>query len=294
MSRFDDLFWLVEVLDAGTLSAAAEKHGISSAAVSKRIKQLEDRLGVKLLVRSSRYLRATEAGDLFYKRGKSLLDEFNELEQNVASTSEKLSGTIRINAPLSFGLKMIAKPVNDFLALYPDVNIELQLDDSFIDTQNNNYDLIIRIGKLEDSSIIAQRISSANLVCCASPIYLEKHGEPQEPAELKSHNCLVYNPGSAFRQWTFGKGEQAQTVSISGNLVSNNGSLLADSVVAGNGIAYLPDFIIGDAISDGTAKTILCRNTFDSVNAYALYPSRHYLPLKIKRLIEFLKTELNR
>lgn len=293
MSRFDDLYWLVEVLDAGSFTAAAEKHNVSNAAVSKRIKLLEERLGVKLLIRSTRRIRATEAGELFYKRGKSLLDEFRELEQNVVSTSETLTGNIRVNAPLSFGLKKLVNPVNHFLTLYPDVTINMQLDDGFIDIQNNDYDLVIRIGKLEDSSIVAQRISSASLVCCASSDYLEKNGNPQCPKDLAMHNCMIYDQGSSFHKWRFSVEGQSQVISVAGNLLSNSGDLLADSVRNGYGVGYLPDFIIDESLKTGEVQTILQAYTHDAVNIYALYPSRHFLPLKIKRLIEFLKLQLN-
>jgi len=167
MSHFDDLFWLVAVVDEGTLSGAAEKHGISGAAVSKRLRLLEERLSVRLLERNARRLRTTEAGELYYRRGKHLLEAFDELEESVSSTGEQLRGSLRVNVPHSFGLKHFAKPVAEFMGEHPEVKVHLDMDDAFIDINESSYDLVIRIGRLEDSSVVARRIATVNFVCCA-------------------------------------------------------------------------------------------------------------------------------
>ncbi len=292
MSRFNDLYWLVEVVEAGTLKGAAQKNNVSNAAVSKRIRHLEDRLGVQLLIRGTRQVRTTEAGELYYQRGKGLLDEFRDLEDNVSSTSETLSGSIRINVPLSFGLSQLSGPVQSFLRQYPNLSINVRLDDGYIDIQNSNYDLVIRIGSLEDSSIIIRRISSANIICCASDTYIQKHGVPHKPEDLKQHNCLVYEQENRYSNWRFTDGVQVLDIPVSGNLISSSGEFLYDAAINGLGIAYLPDFIAMPSLLSGDLQQILKTYTAERVGVYAMYPSRHFLPQKVKRLIEHLKINL--
>lgn len=292
MSHFDDLFWLVEVVDAGTLSAAAEKHNVTSAAVSKRLRLLEERLGVKLLVRTTRHLRTTEAGELYYQRGKTLLEEFNELEDNIASTSERLCGSIRINAPLSFGMRVLMRPIHEFMQLYPQLHITLHLDDRFIDILNSDYDLVIRVGQLQDSSIVAQRITNSRLVCCAAPSYLAKHGTPQVPEDLAKHNCLMYQHSVPMHIWYFKKDQIDSPIAIQGDLAANNGDILCEAAILGQGIVQQPDFIAHAALESGQLVEILQDYTSLTVSAYAMYPTRHFLPMKIRRLIEFLQQQL--
>ncbi|MFI0399573.1 MAG: LysR family transcriptional regulator [Thiolinea sp.] len=292
MSHFDDLFWLVEVVDAGTLSAAADKHNVTSAAVSKRLRLLEERLGVKLLVRTTRHLRTTEAGELYYQRGKVLLEEFNELEENIASTSERLCGNIRINVPLSFGMQVLIGPIHEFMQLYPQLHINLHLDDRFIDILNSDYDLVIRVGQLEDSSIVAQRIANSHLVCCAAPSYLAKHGTPQTPEDLVKHNCLLYQHSVPMHIWHFQKDKVESHIAVHGDLAANNGDVLCQAAILGHGIVQQPNFITRNAVANGQLVQILTDYSSPLISAYAMYPTRHFLPMKIRRLIEFLQQRL--
>ena len=292
MSHFDDLFWLVEVVEAGTLSAAAEKHHVTSAAVSKRLRLLEERLGVKLLVRTTRHLRTTEAGALYYQRGKTLLEEFNELEENIASTSERLCGNIRINVPLSFGMQVLMQPIHEFMQIYPQLQISLHLDDRFIDILNSDYDLVIRVGQLQDSSMVAQRIANSYLVCCAAPSYLAKQGIPQSPAELSQHNCLLYQHSAPMHIWQFQKDQVNQPVTVQGDLAANNGDILCQAAILGQGIIHQPAFIVRQALASGQLVQILKDYSSPLISAYAMYPTRHFLPMKIRRLIEFLQQRL--
>lgn len=292
MSHFDDLFWLVAVVDAGTLSAAAEKHQVTSAAVSKRLRLLEERLGVKLLVRTTRHLRTTEAGELYYQRGKTLLEEFNELEENIASTSERLSGNIRINVPLSFGMQVLMQPIHEFMQLYPQLQISLHLDDRFIDILNSDYDLVIRVGQLEDSSIVAQRITNSYLLCCAAPSYLAKQGRPQTPEDLTKHNCLCYQHSVPMHIWLFQQDQVDKPIAVHGDLVANNGDILCQAAILGQGIIHQPDFIVRKALASGQLVQILSEYSSPMISAYAMYPTRHFLPMKIRRLIEFLQQQL--
>lgn len=289
MTHFDDLFWLVAVVDAGTLSAAAERNGVSGAAVSKRLRLLEERLSVRLLERNARRLRTTEAGEMYYRRGKRLLEAFSELEESVSSTNELLRGTIRVNAPHSFALLKLANPVASFMQEHPEVSVQMDLDDSFIDINESDYDVVLRIGKLEDSAVVARRITSTQILCCASPDYLSRHGEPTTPDDLINRNCLVYKHHNT---WRFQNAEQQFSVAIKGTMYSDNGQFLCQLAELGQGIVIQPCFIAEDAIRRGSLLPILTDFSVEEVGVYALYPSRQYLPLKIKRFISHLKTEL--
>lgn len=292
MSQFDDLFWLVEVVEAGTLSAAADKHQVTSAAVSKRIRLMEERLGVRLLVRTTRRLRTTESGEMYYRRGKRLLEDFQELEENVSSTRDCLSGTIRINAPLSFGLSQLADPLNTFMQMHPELAINLHLDDRYIDVLNSDYDLVIRIGRLQDSSLVAQRLAQVSLYCCAAPAYIEKHGLPQTPHDLMQHNCMIYEQGGSTGEWSFTKDHEPHTVTVDGRFRSNNGDVICEMALRGFGITVQPAFILRDAVQQGKLIHLLPEYMVEPIWVYAVYPSRHFLPLKIKRLIDFLRQQL--
>ena len=293
MSQFDDLFWLIEVADTGTLTAAAEKKGVTVAAVSKRIRAVEERLGVRLLNRNTRHLSLTEAGNIYYQRGKHILDELYHLEENVISTSEHLLGDIRINAPLSFSLSKLAKPLVQFQQEHPNINISLNLDDHFIDVHNSEHDLIIRIGKLPDSSVIAQRLASIKLICCATPQYLAKHGTPQTPADLSKYNCLEYNLANRKDRWLFKQDKAEYEIFPRGQFKVNNGEMILTAILEHHGIGLLPDFIAAQALEAGTIVPILTDYETEELNAYAIYASRNFLPAKIKRLIEFLRDELS-
>lgn len=293
MSHFDDLFWLVAVVDEGTLSAAAEKHGVSGAAVSKRLRLLEERLAVRLLERNARRLRTTEAGELYYRRGKRLLEAFYELEENVSSTGELLRGTLRVNAPHSFGLQRLAAPVAEFMQEHPEVKVHIDMDDAFIDINESNYDVVIRIGRLEDSSVVARRIASINLVCCASPIYLKMHGVPKTPADLADHTCLIYNQRTPHSTWTFERDGQLHQVEVSGPIQSDNGQFLGQLTELGLGIVIQPNFIAEDALRSGTLVPLFTDYAVEEIGVYALYPSRQYLPVKTNRFINHLKSALS-
>lgn len=293
MSHFDDLFWLVAVVDEGTLSAAAEKHGVSGAAVSKRLRLMEERLAVRLLERNARRMRTTEAGELYYRRGKRLLEAFSELEESVSSTGELLRGTLRINAPHSFGLQRLAAPVAEFMQDHPEVKVHIDMDDAYIDINESNYDVVIRIGRLEDSSVVARRIASIHLVCCASPAYLKAHGVPKTPADLTEHICLIYNQSTPHSTWTFERDGQRHQVEVSGPIQSDDGQFLGQLTELGVGVAIQPNFIAEVALRSGALVPLFADYAVEEIGVYALYPSRQYLPVKTNRFINHLKSALS-
>jgi DNA-binding transcriptional LysR family regulator len=235
----------------------------------------------------------TEVGEMYYHRGKQLLEEFNHLEQSVTSVNERLSGMIRINAPMSYGLADLVTPINEFIREYPEVDVTLHFDDRTIDIFNSDYDVVIRVGSLSDSSLVSQRLASMTMVCCASPEYLAQHGEPMVPEDLLDHKCLIYQQSETYSTWKFAMDGQPTSVTVRGPLVSNNGNFLCQSACEHQGILYPPDFVVRQALEAGQLVPILTDYCIGSSHIYAVYPTRHYLPLKVKRLIEFLKMRLN-
>lgn len=289
MSQFDDLFWLVKVAEAGTLTAAAEQQGVTIAAVSKRIRSLEERLGVRLLNRNTRHLSLTEGGAIYYQRGKQILEELSNLEEKVVSTNARLSGEIRINAPVSFNREKLSELICRFQAENPSIKITLHLDDNLVDVHNSDYDLVIRVGKLTDSSIMAYHLGNTKKVCCATPEYLEKHGTPIRPNELSKHQCLEYEQNKK-EQWVFHKdGETYEYQSKVSVFRTNNSDLLLASTLQHHGISMLPVFMAHEPIKQGLLVPLFSDYQTEILNIHALYPSKNFLPTKIKRLIDYLK-----
>lgn len=292
MSQFDELFWLVRVAEAGTLTAAAEQHGVTIAAVSKRIRALEERLGVRLLNRNTRHLSLTEGGAIYYQRGKQILEELQNLEEKVVSTNARLSGEIRINAPVSFSITQLSGMICRFQQENPAIQITLHLDDSFVDLHNSNYDLVIRIGKLTDSSISAFHLTNTKKICCASPEFLKKNGTPSKPEELKKFKCLEYDQQKR-ETWIFQKEDQFFEYRPNSDFRTNNGDMLLQATLKHYGIAMLPSFIAQDALQQGELVPLFPDYQTEILNIQALYPSQNFLPSKIKSLIDFLKKNFN-
>ena len=203
MDRFEEMNTFIKVVETGSLSATANKLDIAKSAVSRRLAELESRLGVQLLNRTTRRLNLTDSGRQFYDHCLRILSELNEAEQTVSSSSTELRGTIKLAAPLSFGIAHLSPVLNDFMRLHPELNLDLNLNDRMINLMDEGVDLGIRIGELEDSSLIARRLAPCNLILCASPAYLQKHGEPQTPEDLKQHMGLSYSNIPEGQQWRF-------------------------------------------------------------------------------------------
>ena len=289
------------IFDAGQLSIAADQLNLSKGAVSKQLAKLEAHLGGRLLNRTTRRLTPTEAGIAFYERAKQILESVEEAECVVTGLTTEPSGTLKINAPMSFGLLHMGELLAKYQQRYPKVTIDITLHDRQIDLIEEGYDLALRIATLKDSSLIARKLAPCHLVKCASPAYLEKYGEPQKPRDLKNHQCLLYAYSDSVKSWTFeDKQGKKQLVSVDGPLIANNGNLICDAIVNGMGIARLPTFIIGDAIRNGDAKIILDDWRAKPEDISLLYPSSRHLSAKVRTFVDFavehfrpLKGEVN-
>lgn len=288
----DDREAFFSVVEANGFGAAARRLDTTPASVSRRVKSLEQRLGVRLLQRTTRKLSMTEAGERYYREGRRLLHELDDLEQALADSALELRGELRIIAPMSFGQRRVAPLVARFAARHGQLRVSLILDDRETDLIDEAADLAIRIGYPADSSLIARAIAPVPRHACASPDYLERRGRPESPEDLLHHDCLHYNLIPEREEWTFLGEEGEQTLAIKGSFCSNNGDVLAEAAMQGLGITLLPDFIVEEGLADGRLVKVLEEYERAPLTLYALYPSRRHLPVKTRSFLDYLQKEL--
>lgn len=290
MDRFDELQTFVSVVDAGSFSRAAERTGMAKSAVSRRLSALESRLGARLLNRTTRSLSLTESGRSFYQRALRLIADLEEAEAVVSTQHAALRGTLRIAAPLSFGLLHLGPAIQAFARIHPAVRLYVDLNDRQVDLVEEGLDLAVRIARLQDSSLIARRLTRIREVVCASPGYFERHGEPRTAEELANHLTLRYTnlPDAPWRYRAPDGSEGA--VRVRSEIEANNGDFLRDCAIAGHGIIRQPTFIVYRAIEQGLLKPVLTDYTWPEVNAYALYPSARHLSHRVRTFVDFLQS----
>ncbi|MBI6909377.1 LysR family transcriptional regulator [Pseudomonas sp. SIMBA_059] len=291
MNPFEDMRLFCQVMESGSFTAAAEQLGLSKQFVSRRLIQLEDRLGVRLLNRSTRRLDVTPLGQSYYESALRLLSEVEQVEQGIAGQNSEPRGTIRLSAPLSFAMAHLGCLLPLFLQRHPHVSVEVDLSDRPVDLIGEGYDLVLRIGTLEDSTLIARRIASVQRVYCASPDYLAVRGTPQKPEDLAGHDCLPYGHGRQV-QWRFQAKGKLQSLNVSGRMRVNNGELLRDTAIAGMGVTYLPTFIVADALKDGRLVTLLDEYAPEPLTLSAVYPQHRQSSRPVQALVEFLRERL--
>jgi DNA-binding transcriptional LysR family regulator len=263
----------VAVVESGGFTSAADRLGISKSAVSKRISQLEARLGVQLLHRSTRRI--------------SLTDAAKEAEDAVAELQGAPRGRLRISAPVSFGRLHIAPLIPEFLNRYPGIEIDMVMDDRVVDLVEGGFDVAIRGGVLPDSALIARKLAPCHNVLCAAPGYVAKHGEPSEPDELLGHNCVHYAYFGGAHEWTFLGPDEPITVETAGNYQVNNSEALREALIGGCGIGRLPTFIAGPDIGSGRLVRLLDQYSMPSQTFYAVFPERRHLPAKVRVFVDF-------
>ena len=288
MNQLEDMQIFVSTVDAQSFTAAADKLGLSKQFISRRIMALEDRLGARLLIRTTRRLSVTDTGRTYYERALKIIDEVNDAEQLVSSENLSPRGTLRISAPMSFGTLHLGPAIARFMAQCPDVRIELDLSDRFVDIVGEGYDMAIRIGNLSDSSLIARQIAPAQIVACASPTYLKQRGKPQSPADLKDHDCLLYGHGRNV-EWVFADKGKPLHMPVKGRLRANNGELANCAAIEGLGIVLLPTFIVGAALRAKKLVTILDAWAPPPLTIYAVYPQHRQASLAVKAFTDFLR-----
>jgi len=291
MNPFEEMRIFCQVLDSGSFTAAADKLGLSKQFISRRLMQLEERLGVRLLNRSTRRLDVTPLGQSYYESALRLLGEVEEVEQGIAGQNSEPRGTLRLSAPLSFALAHLGCLLPLFLQRYPQVSVEVDLSDRPVDLLSEGYDLVLRIGVLEDSTLIARRIASIQRVYCASPGYLASRGVPQHPEQLIGHDCLPYGHGRQV-QWRFQVKGKVLSINVGGRMRVNNGELLKDAAIADLGITYLPTFIVGQALEEGRLVRVLEDFEPEPLTLSAVYPQHRQGSRPVQALIEFLREQL--
>lgn len=284
----DDREFFFSVVEANGFSAAARRLETTPASVSRRVKALEQRLGVRLLHRTTRKLTLTESGERYFREGRRLLQELYDLELALTASARELEGELRVVAPMSFGQRRLAPLVARFAAINSKLRISLVLEDLETDLINAAADLAIRIGYPADSSMIAREIAPVPRHACASPEYLERRGYPESPDELLHHDCLHYNLISERDEWTFLSADGEQTLAIKGRFCSNNGDVLAEAAMQGLGIALLPDFIVEEGLADGRLVKVLEDFERAPLTLFALYPSRQHVPAKTRKFLAYL------
>jgi len=277
------------VVEAKNFSAVARETNMSQSTVSKHIAALEERLGTKLLNRSTRSLKLTEAGKEYYHHCIRILNDFQEAEASVGKGKIKPTGTLRISTGAAFGRTFMLPYLNEFFSTYPDINIDLLFDDDYVDLVKQGIDLAIRIGPLADSTLIARKIGSSPRVVVASPEYLVKHGRPKKPADLIKHNCLLYSLQKAPDLWYFNSAQEGdESVRVSGRLKASSPDAICDATMEGLGISVLCEWYARKYIKDGRLKVILQDYHPTAYDINAVYPERKFVPQKVKRMIEFL------
>lgn len=281
------------VVEAKNFSAVARETNMSQSTVSKHIASLEDRLGTKLLNRSTRSLKLTEAGKEYYHHCIRLLNDFQEAEASVGKGKIKPTGTLRISTSAAFGRIFILPNLREFFDLYPDIDIDLIFDDDYTDLVKEGIDLAIRIGPLEDSSLVARKIGSSPRVVVASPDYLVRNGRPKVPEDLKDHDCLFYSLTKFPDVWYFNSTQRGdESVRVSGRLKASSPDAICDATIEGMGISILGEWYARQYIQSGRLKVIMPDYKPTTFDIHAIYPERRFVPEKVKRMIAFLAEKL--
>ncbi len=293
MDRFADMRMFVTVAEAGSISAAADRLGVAKSAVSRRLADLETRLGVELLHRTTRRLALTDSGRAFWERSQRILADLEEAEQEVSQAHGAIGGKLKVALPLGFGMLHLAPLIAEFQALHPAIEFDLDFNDRQIDLMQEGFDLAIRIARLADSSLIARRLAPVRHAVCASPAYLARHGTPTRAADLARHPGLVYSNLANPALWPYtGPDGQPGSVQVPVRLRANNGEYLCQAAIAGLGVLLHPTFFLRDALDRGDLVTLLADHGWPVVDAYAVYPPTRHLSRRVRAFVDFLAARL--
>ena len=293
MDRIGDIALFLRVLDLGSISAAARTLDLSAAVASQRLKRLEHELGVRLLHRTTRQLHPTPEGLLLAEQGRVLVEDLEALADGLRRSGSGVAGTLRVTMSSTFGRLYISPLLPEFLTLHPNVRVSVDLDDAKVDLVSAGLDLAIRIGDLDDSTLVSRQLASNRRVLCASPGYLARHGIPETPADLAAHECLLL-VGSHGRQdtWRLRDGEGEVAVRVAGRIESNQGELLRDAAVAGLGIALHSTWHVCDDLLAGRLQVVLPGHPPPATGIHAVMPQRRLVPPRVRAFVEFLADKL--
>jgi len=289
MDRYENMNAFVRVVEAGSISAAADRMDVAKSVVSRRLKELEEHLGVELFHRTTRQMNLTDSGRAFYQQAVRILADILEAEHATSQFHGALKGTLKVALPLSFGLMHLGPAINEFLQENPDVEFDLDFNDRQIDILAEGFDLAIRIASLQDSSFIARRLAPIHTVMAASPAYLERISIPYSPQELIHHRCLVYNLINNLESWNlYDTTGQLFKTRITPYLKASNGEFLRDAAVNGLGIVLLPTFIVYREIESGALLPLMTNYHASHLAVYAIYPQTRHLSQRVRAFVDFL------
>jgi len=293
MDPITDIAVFVRVVELGSFTRAAEALALSKAAVSKSIGRLEQRLGARLLHRTTRKLTLTEAGDTFFRRGAAALAELNDAQQEISQLTQTPRGLLRVTAPTYLGSVTLAPLLHEFQERYPEVSLDLNLSDQQVDLVQERFDVAVRMSTLADSSLVSRRLAPCPIHIVASPAYLKRHGTPKSPADLRQHDCLTYSISRTPNEWRLrAPNGRWVTVDVKGPLRCNNDFVIKQATLDGLGIAFFPSFFVEKEIADGRLVRILKDYDGPAFFIQAVYASRHHLPPKVRAFVDFLIEKL--
>ena len=288
MDKLNAISVFCKVIETQSFTQAANQQNISVAMASKLVSQLEEHLKTRLLQRTTRKIVPTEAGMLYYQRCQAILLDLSEADSSISNMTTSLQGNLLISVPRDFGLLYISPNLPKFIELHPNLHVEIEFEDKRVDLVAEGYDLALRIGYMQDSSLVARKISSSPMHFVASPSYLEARGTPLTPDDLEYHQGLLYKSSLNQVHWQSTKANQIQRYKIQSKVVSNNGMALLEMTKAGLGISNSPDFFVKDALASGELVEILSEYKQKPLDIYVVYPNRRHLPAKVRAFIEFL------
>ena len=293
MDRLAHMEVFVAVVEAGGIGAAADRLGLAKSAVSRRLAELEARLGATLIHRTTRRLNLTDDGHAYYERCVAILADLDEAEAAVRQAHGDLKGRLKVTLPLSFGLLHLAPLIQAFMTRHPEVRFELDFNDRQVDIMQEGFDLAIRIARLEDSSLIARRLAPIRSGIYASPDYLARHGTPNTAADLKDHDCLLYSNIQEPDLWHYtGPDRSPGSVRVPMRLSASSGEFLLQATLAGQGLIHSPTFYVHEALQAGRLKQVLTDHAWPELSAYAVYPPTRHLSGRVRAFIDFLAEKL--
>jgi len=292
MDKFLEMKTFAAVVDGGSFVQAADALDMSKPAVSRHVAELEQRLGVRLLQRTTRKLSLTEEGRLFYGRCKTVLADVEVAEEEITAKSIAVKGLIKVNVPVSFGLQALVPLWPDFMTQFPDVELDITLADRIVDLVEEGYDLAVRIARLPNSSLVSRKLASTRMVLCASPGYLKKHGKPKHPSELTEHPVLAYSLLATGDQWDFDGPEGKVSVTVKPVMRTNSGDTCIAAARKGKGVILQPSFMVNADVQSGALVELMPSYRSIEFGIFAVYPTRQYVAPKVRALIDFLSKAL--
>lgn len=288
MDRLESDRMFVAVMETGSFTAAADRLGTSSGQASKLLSRLERELGVRLLNRTTRAVSPTEAGQAYFDRLRPLLDEYDSLDTSIRDTSEAPQGRLRLTAPLTFGAVELASALNDFALRYPEIRLDVSFSDRIANLVDEGFDMAVRVGRPQDSSLVARKLCDVRLVVVGAPAYLTRHPEPATPEDLAQHECILDANFRDAERWPFRIEGAERLMPVRGRVRYSNAEACLAAVEAGLGLACLPAFVAGPAIRSARVRRLLAPYETEPFGIHALYPHSRHLAAKVRVLVEFL------